>query len=437
MNPTNADSAAGRPGSEPTGSDHLVIVFYAGDFGEAQRRRAGDLGPLWRGHPEILATADRLAAAGCTTTLVSCIDAEQERVEIAPGVFYQALGVLPFDEPDRVVAAIDRLAPTHLIPHFPLDALLRFAHSGRDRFRTLAMNANTFTERGPKAMIARNRTVAALNGAGIDFVANHGRAATMNYAMAGVDPRRLLAYDFEHDLDPAAPPIRTLRPEAVQSPRLFYVGYVSQAKGVFDLIDAVGRLVADGRSPTLRIAGRGDLDDAHAQIGRCGAEGHVEILGAVDNDDVQAEMSSADLVVVPSRHEFPEGFPLTMFEAIASRTPIVASDHPVFTALLDRDDVSMFTGGDPADCARAVVDALDADRYRAWSEMAPRTWAKIQTELKWADLVWHWQQGDREWIRRHVAADQSWFVPRPGLLSRWLRAGTDGVDRLRSLRRRP
>jgi len=43
-------------------------------------------------------------------------------------------------------------------------------------------------------------------------------------------------------------------------------------------------------------------------------------------------MRSADAIVIPSRHEYPEGLPLTIYEALAARTPIVASDHQCFSA---------------------------------------------------------------------------------------------------------
>ena len=60
----------------------------------------------------------------------------------------------------------------------------------------------------------------------------------------------------------------------------------------------------------------------------------LNFLGLVGNNDVFSMMTAADLIVVPSRTAYPEGFPLTMFEAIASRTPIVCSDHPMLRPVM-------------------------------------------------------------------------------------------------------
>jgi glycosyltransferase involved in cell wall biosynthesis len=72
--------------------------------------------------------------------------------------------------------------------------------------------------------------------------------------------------------------------------------------------------------------------------------------GVVENTKVFNMMAGADLVVVPSRPEFPEGTPLAMFGAIASRTPIVCSNHPMFQKLMvDGHNASGFRAGDYRD----------------------------------------------------------------------------------------
>ena len=43
-------------------------------------------------------------------------------------------------------------------------------------------------------------------------------------------------------------------------------------------------------------------------------------------------MSAHDIVIVPSRHDYPEGLPMTIYEALAMRTPLVVSDHPMIKA---------------------------------------------------------------------------------------------------------
>jgi glycosyltransferase involved in cell wall biosynthesis len=99
--------------------------------------------------------------------------------------------------------------------------------------------------------------------------------------------------------------------------------------------------------------------------------------GVVENTKVFNMMAGADLVVVPSRPEFPEGTPLAMFGAIASRTPIVCSNHPMFQKLMvDGHNASGFRAGDYRDLGGAMKRVLsDPVLYAALSANAPLTWA--------------------------------------------------------------
>jgi glycosyltransferase involved in cell wall biosynthesis len=44
-------------------------------------------------------------------------------------------------------------------------------------------------------------------------------------------------------------------------------------------------------------------------------------LGVIAAEPVLDEMRNSDAVVVPSRHDYSEGLPNTIFEALASRSP--------------------------------------------------------------------------------------------------------------------
>src|ERR1700739_4465598 len=96
-------------------------------------------------------------------------------------------------------------------------------------------------------------------------------------------------------------------------------------------------------------------------------------------------MAAAGLVVVPSRTEYPEGFPLTMFEAIASRTPIVCSNHPMFRkVMIDRQNASVFRSGDYRAFAFAIRRTLtDPVLYSVLSRNAPKTWEALKGPADW------------------------------------------------------
>lgn len=105
---------------------------------------------------------------------------------------------------------------------------------------------------------------------------------------------------------------------------LLYVGRVTEAKGVFESVDAIeillkrmpGRFnlifVGDGDAvPEIRARIRGALEDA------------VEFRGYLQGEALEQEYRRADLVLLPSSH--PEGFPYVFIEAMRAGVPMLAT----------------------------------------------------------------------------------------------------------------
>jgi glycosyltransferase involved in cell wall biosynthesis len=103
-------------------------------------------------------------------------------------------------------------------------------------------------------------------------------------------------------------------------------------------------------------------------------------------------MIKADLVLIPSRHEYPEGFPMTIYEALCSRTPMIASDHPMFQNFLIHGVNAMIF---PAMNSKALAEIIekvlsDATLYNSLSLAAPEAWKQLQIPVKWADMIHRW-----------------------------------------------
>jgi glycosyltransferase involved in cell wall biosynthesis len=127
-------------------------------------------------------------------------------------------------------------------------------------------------------------------------------------------------------VNPFVPSGRAVAPVAERDggePRLFFVARLIPEKGCFDLLQAFAQ-VRSRRRCRLVIAGRGPAREA---IVRCAASlgvlESVDLLGYVSGAQLEEAYRSADVFVLPSY--FPEGFPLSVMEAMGYALPIVTT----------------------------------------------------------------------------------------------------------------
>ncbi|WP_174275234.1 glycosyltransferase, partial [Sphingomonas bacterium] len=117
------------------------------------------------------------------------------------------------------------------------------------------------------------------------------------------------------------------------------------------LLDALPAILAVHPGTTLLLAGDGPLLwEVAAQVARRGLAGAVRMLGL--SDDMPDLMAAADLLVLPSRFE---GLSLAGLEAMAAGLPIVASEAPGNSEMLDHGRSGWLAPpGDAAGLAAAV-----------------------------------------------------------------------------------
>ncbi len=270
----------------------------------------------------------------------------------------------------------------------------------------MAVLANSYNRRGPKAWLERWRVAKLLNNPAFQLVSNHCLPATNHLASFGVDRTKLIAWDVPHRFDPKDVASKTLG--SGPTFKAAFAGAIRVDKGVADLIRATAQLKGDGIELECSFAGSGEIEEMQALGRQLGVSDHLDFRGLVPNGEVFDLFRGADVVVVPSHREYTEGFPLTMFEAIGSRTPIVCSDHPMFVPVLkDEVHAAMFPGGD----ANAFADALrrvltDPDLYAQLSANADTTWAALKGPADWRTMLTKWILEGRksDWIDRHMLA---------------------------------
>ncbi len=288
----------------------------------------------------------------------------------------------------RMRSRLDAFKPTHLLVRVNDRLgvrLLQYANARR--LPTACIIASTFAP--TPVNLAFCRLASADH---VAFVANHLRVARQSLIDCGLPADKALAYDYPvviHPNDHAPKQLATQGPFS-----LVYAGVLSVDKGVRDLLQAFVQLRQGGLDMSLTVCGDGDLRSELEAAARQHPSLHLR--GRVAHDEVVRLMRAADLVVVPSRSTFAEGLPLTLLESLAVRTPVMASNHPVFRRYFtDGQGLAMFAEADPAALAARVRSVLaDPVRYASMSEASASAWASVQEPLLFHDLL---QRLEAQW----------------------------------------
>lgn len=105
--------------------------------------------------------------------------------------------------------------------------------------------------------------------------------------------------------------------------RFLFLGKISSAKGVFDLLDVIIGHVDELRGKfILYIGGNGEVDKLNKLIEENKLQGLVLFKGWVDNEGKSDLFQICDVYILPS---YKEGLPLSILEAMSYGLPIVST----------------------------------------------------------------------------------------------------------------
>jgi len=98
--------------------------------------------------------------------------------------------------------------------------------------------------------------------------------------------------------------------------------------------------------------------------------------------------------------------PMTIYEALAVRTPLICSDHPAYAGRVGAGTASIAV---PERSPAAIADAADRlfadpDRYHLMSEATATTWKKLGCPVSYYELIRRWATGspeDEQWLAAH------------------------------------
>jgi glycosyltransferase involved in cell wall biosynthesis len=384
----------------------LLIVQYAGDYREAYYNLAAGRGETYYAQQYSVDAVSKLRDyAEEVATL--CFITEQRYEEVLPnGVRAIGMGFSQKLNTQVILDALQAQRPTHIVLRTPNREVLRWAN--KNNVKTLMTLADSFSTQGIRNFIKNRVMSGLLNHPQVQWVGNHGIGSSESLQQIGVNPNKIIPWDFPPVVTPDLFSAKTLRP-LISPLNLMYVGMICESKGVGDVLEAIAALKRQGIAAHLKLAGKGNIENFLNQAQTLGIRDSVEYLGLVKNTEIVNLMNDADFVVVPSHHDYPEGFPFTIYEGLSSRTPIVASDHPMFLRQLQHGSNAMiFPAGNSAALAQCIAQCLaNPALYASISEATHATWKKLQIPVKWAEMIDRWVQNmpqDQDWLFQHRLA---------------------------------
>jgi phosphatidylinositol alpha-mannosyltransferase len=144
-------------------------------------------------------------------------------------------------------------------------------------------------------------------------------------------------------------------PWPTEGPTIFFVGRHEPRKGLSVLLEAVRQLPPETR---LWVAGSGPETAMLRQ--RTSRLAGVEWLGPIDDAEKASRLRGADVFCAPSVGG--ESFGVVLLEAMAARTPIVATELPAYRAVARSEvDAVLVPGGNPCALAGALQRVLFQD----------------------------------------------------------------------------
>jgi glycosyltransferase involved in cell wall biosynthesis len=118
---------------------------------------------------------------------------------------------------------------------------------------------------------------------------------------------------------PSAP-----KQELSRKPLMFCLSFLTEEKGIGDLLKAIKLLRDKGQDFTIRIGGTGPMQGHFQRLAsNLGIKKNVVWLGALNRSQVLREYQDCDFFVMPSRLET---LSMVILEAIACGKPVVATD---------------------------------------------------------------------------------------------------------------
>lgn len=137
---------------------------------------------------------------------------------------------------------------------------------------------------------------------------------------------------------------------------VLFLRRLREKKGVFDLVQAIPRVLQRVPKARFTLAGDGAVEEVARQARALGVHHAVHLPGWVDATEKDSLLACADVVVLPSYYE---GLPMCVLESMAAGVPVVSTEVGGIPEALDNGNCGrLVSPGDIDALADALVGCL-------------------------------------------------------------------------------
>jgi len=167
-------------------------------------------------------------------------------------------------------------------------------------------------------------------------------------------------------------------------------------KGCYDLLKGLAHAQKLGVSIEADFAGRwnqsGDEERFYSMVNQLGLSKDVTVHGPIEDRTMVAELhQSAHVFALPSVLSH-EAQPLAIIEALSTSTPVIITKRPVFEALVNEKQGSIFVPPNDPEAIGRALKSLTNETY--WLDQSVRALQHYETTFspdavrdQWIDLI--------------------------------------------------
>jgi glycosyltransferase involved in cell wall biosynthesis len=196
----------------------------------------------------------------------------------------------------------------------------------------------------------------------------------------GVRPERIVVAPL--GVQPTFTEIPRAKPEAIT--RFLFFGRLVPEKGIFDALEALGKLAARGQTDwTYRMVGQGRHDLVRETAERLGIADRISLAGPTDDRGLQRELQEAHLAIMPSHAE---SFGLSIAEAQGAGIPVVAYAAGSVPEVVADGETGWLAPLHDSDRLSQLIESAIADPERTYATgLAAR--ARVERRFNWTNTA--------------------------------------------------